>query len=369
MEEKEIQEENANVHKKNFKSMLNRSKLSSYLSFVGVIALIIVLSFWSVGWNPEKVGWRTFIVNLAFLVFLGIYGLFFGETTGTTFYKNNVVGAYQVARDSFLALLEEIKKKHFTDSLPQYIPYRYKLDCEDTYEKKLLSVKLFSKDILDLTDYEIELLKEKPYKKVWDSGRLKGQVSYFSKLSEKQYNVVMAIRTGEIEVDYIEDYNYYLMDGESDGVQQVTKAKNAEKRKLKISAKQKISKILLIIVMSVIFAGVTKNVIDGDQTAEAIMTMITRITTLVTSVFCGINTARLTNKVDIEVYRYKVAYLSVFYSCMENHTFKPKSYEELAKEEYDKYENEVIMNIETERVDKGEEDGEEIEEDNNLRSE
>lgn len=318
--------------KKNLKVILNKVKISNILSFVMILSMILVLSLWSVGWDPNRIGWDIFLVNLSFLIFLGVYGLFFGETTGTSFFRTLVTGAYQASRELFLETVDMIIKAGFADVLPQYIPWRYQQDCESTYSMKLLSVKLFNKKIIDLPDEEIELLKKEAIEHVSDNGK----VEYYSRLSQEQFQMVDDIRNGRIVIDYIDDYNFYLIDAPSHEGQIITKIKNTEQRKNKILWAQRISKLSMIVMCSLIGAGVSIDTMSGQNLSQTLVNLISRLTTLTTSVVCGFNTARILNLEDIEVFRYKTSYNKVFFSAIENNLFKPLDYEELAKQEYER---------------------------------
>jgi len=315
------------------KNAFNRAQFSRYIGFIGVIVATVVISLYQVGWDPSKIGWSGFIANTALLLFLGIYGLFFGEGEGGSFFKRMITGAYQAARSLFLDIVNKITKKNYTDALPDYIVWRYQKDYENTCKMKMLSVRLFDKSILDLPDDKIEELRIKHIKI--------DENTYYSKISEEQYKVIRAIKDGEIFVDYIDDYNFFLNDENVDGEQQATRVKNTEKRKTKITWRQRISRVIMIFIVALIFAGFFKDAYSSggdDAQAQAIRTLLTRLSTLLISIAAGINTARLLNMEDIFVLKYKTSYDTVFYTCMENKTFVPVDYKQQAKKNYEEQE-------------------------------
>lgn len=347
-EQKAIQTKETSSFMKKAKSFFNRAKLSRYLGFIAVVVITVVVSLWQVGWDPTRIDKGVFIAYIAVLLFLGVYGLFFGEEEGNNLFKNIITGVYQTVRDLFLDIVDVIKSKAYADSLPDYIVWRYKKDYENTCHMKMLSVRLFDKSILDLTDEQIEELKNHPIEISADK--------HYKKLSEAQYQVVKDIRDGKIFVDYIDDYNFYLTEDGTDGKQLVTRVKETEDRKVKITWKQRLSRMFLIIIAAVIVAGFFFNlpqaidpaVLTPEELAaaelaakaakiQAAKDLISRITCLVVSVACGMNTARLTNLEDVFVLRYKISYDSVFVGCMDNKTFKPIDVESAAKEEYEQY--------------------------------
>lgn len=321
------------------KNAFNKAQFSRYIGFLGVVIATVVISLYQVGWDPEKIGWNVFIANTALLLFLGIYGLFFGEGEGGSFFKRMVTGAYQVARSLFLDIVDAIKKKNYTDALPDYIVWRYQKDYDNTCKMKMLSVRLFDMSILDLPDEKIEELRTKHIKI--------DENTYYSKISDAQYKVIKQIKSGEIFVDYIDDYNFFLNDENTDGEQQATRVKNTPKRKEKITWKQRISRVVMIFLVALIFAGFFKEAYgSGAESAaeqaaaqqQAIRTLLTRISTLVVSIAAGINTARLLNLEDIFVLKYKTSYDTVFFACMENKTFVPIDYKAKAKADYEEQE-------------------------------
>lgn len=336
------------------KNAFNRAQFSRYIGFIGVVIATVVISLYQVGWDPTKIGWNVFVANTALLLFLGIYGLFFGEGEGGSFFKRIITGAYQVARSLFLDIVDAIKKKNYTDALPDYIVWRYQKDYDNTCKMKMLSVRLFDMSILDLPDEKIEELRTKHIKI--------DENTYYSKISDAQYKVIRQIKSGEIFVDYIDDYSFFLNDENTDGEQQATRVKNTPKRKEKITWKQRISRVVMIFLVALIFAGFFKEAYgSGAESAaeqaaaqqQAIRTLLTRISTLVVSIAAGINTARLLNLEDVFVLKYKKSYDEVFFTCMENKTFIPVDYKAKAKADYEEQvrkEEEAIKNVITPEV-------------------
>jgi hypothetical protein len=193
---------------------------------------------------------------------------------------------------------------------------------------KLLSVRLFDDAVLDLTKEQIEELKKHPME-------VNGHP--FSMISDEQYAAIMDIIEGRVFVDYIDDYNFYIMETANDGVQQVTKVKQTDKRKEKISWKQRISRILMIAIVALIFAGFFKQPYGDGSAADQTSVLFSRLTVLLGSIASGINTARLLNLEDIYVLEYKVSYDKVMYYSIKNKSFVPVNYLEKAREDVDAY--------------------------------
>ena len=312
------------------KGFVAKAKLSRYLSLSAIITGIIVYSLLDVGWDPWKIGWNKFIANVSLLIFLGVYGMFFGENEGSQRFKTFVNGLYNTLVVRLRRGVQKMLDKGYLDWLPDYIPWRYQKDYENACKTKLLSVRLFQPKIVDLSDEELLELKKHPI----ESGG-----KHYSTISDKQYEVIMAIKRGEVFVDYFDDYTFYTMeDNTADGEQIVTKVKNTPKRKEKISWQQRTSRLLMIIITSLILAGFFKQVREGDSNAVSDMT--SRFVTLFVSMVSGFNTARLLNLEDIFVLKYKVSYNEVFLSACEHKHFTPVDYEEKAKQEYEEYKKE-----------------------------
>ena len=213
---------------------------------------------------------------------------------------------------------------------------------------KMLSVRVFDPTVCDLTDEQIEELRHKPIAISEDK--------HYSKLSEEQYNVVRAIKDGKIFVDYIDDYNFYLVEDNTNGKQLVTRVKETDARKLKISWQQRISRVFMIILFALILAGFFYDLPVTAGTGEeltpeqllaikeakiqAVKDLLSRISCLVVSIASGFNTARLLNLEDVFVLKYKTSYDSVFVGCMDNKTFVPMDIEAKAKQDYEQYEKE-----------------------------
>lgn len=342
MEEKKLPEAEESPSYKTFKdklkSMMNRSQIADVLTLFFVIILTTVMSLLSVGWDITKISWNTYIVNLTFLIFLGIFGLFYGEKTGRTFFKSYIIGAYQRVKRKFKEIKDKIINKSYTDALPDYLIYRYKKDYENECKKMLVSVKVFDTRVLDLPENEFLELQHNPI----TSERFKNdEYPCFDKLSEKQFELVKKVREGTVELDYIDDHNFYLMnDTNGSGEKLVRRIINSEKRKRKIELRQRSSKLLLIVLFSAVFAGVFVDTLTGQSASQTWMNLFSRMTTLLTSVVAGFNTARLLNNIDIEILEYKTSYLQVFYASLENKTYIPSDYKEIAKKHYEEYKKE-----------------------------
>ena len=313
------------------KNAFNKAKLSRYLGFAAVLTATVVISLYQVGWDPFRIGWQTYVASTALLLFLGIYGLFFGENEGGSAYRTRITGAFQSARDAFLEAVKKVVDKGYADSLPDYIVWRYKNDYDNACKMKLMSVRVFDHGVLDLSKDDIGRLKLAP---------LKIEDHYYSQLSEEQYQAVMDIMEGKVFVDYIDDYTFYLNDSDGGDEQQVTRVKNTPKRKEKITWKQRISREFMILIVSLILAGFFKQAWEGD-TDPATRDLLSRLCTLIVSVAGGVNTARLLNLEDVFVLKYKESYLALFLASMENRTFVPVDYQEKAKMEYEEYERKM----------------------------
>ena len=331
--------QSSNSFLKKAKSTFSKAKLSRYLGLLGVIVATVVLSLYQVGWNPNKIGWEVFFANTALLLFLGVYGIFFGENEGNNLFKNLITGIYQTARDAFLDIVDQIIGKSYTDALPDYIIWRYQKDYENECKIRLLSVRIFDQSILNLSDDKLEELRRHPIEI--------DENTHYSRLSEEQYTVIKDIRDGRVFVDYIDDYNFYLVEDNGDSEQMVTRVKRTNKRKEKISWQQRITRILTIAIVAFIIAGFFRKVASGETPEaeaeakfQAIRDLVSRISCLVVSIASGFNTARLLNLEDVFVLKYKTSYNKVFYCCMENKTFMPVNYQDKAKADFEKFKKE-----------------------------
>lgn len=326
----EIEDYKASGFKEKAKKFLRRARFSRYVSFICIVAAIFVYSLSACGWNPWKIGWVRFLGNVALLLFLAVYGMFFGEGEGLSWLQRHITGLYRTCIVKFRKLKSRIWHKHYTDLLPDYISWRYQRDYERACNDKLISVKLFNRKILNLTYEQLEELRNHPIK----IGE--GEDDYFDRITEKQYKLLIDIKEGNVFVDYIDDYNYYLMENNSDeGKQLVTIIKETPKRKAKITFRQRVSRLIMVFLSSFIIAGFVSEALEGDNNAA--QELISRITTLLLSIASGVNTSRLTNAEDILVLQYKIVYLEVFYSAIENKTFIPTDHNKKARNSYENW--------------------------------
>ena len=102
--------------KEKAKMAFNRANASRYLGFAGVVTATVVISLYQVGWNPWLIGWQTFIANTMILLFLGTYGIFFGESEGGSFFKKLITGLYQKIKYKFEYWVDKITKEGYIDT-------------------------------------------------------------------------------------------------------------------------------------------------------------------------------------------------------------------------------------------------------------
>lgn len=315
------------------KKYIAKARFSRYVSLISVIVAIMVFSLTACGWDPSRIGWGKFIADTSLLIFIGVYGIFFGENEGSQRYKNALRGLYKTCLIKFRKLVARIRENGFTDLLPDYILWRYQKDYDNVCQMKLLSVRLFNKKILNLNYEQLEQLKNHPIK-VGENAD-----DYFDKITEKQYQLLVDIKSGNVIVDYFEDYNFYLMeDNTNEGKQMATIVKETPKRKEKITWQQRLSRIIMIALSSIIVAGFIKESLEGNSNAGN--ELASRLVTLFVSIASGINTARLLNIEDCFVLKYKISYNEVFLVSVENGHFTPIDYNQKAKESYEQWEKE-----------------------------
>ncbi len=320
------------------KTAFNKAKASRYATLLVVVVATVIISLYQVGWRPDLIGWSAFIANTALLLFLGVYGMFFGETEGTNMFKQMPTGLFQKIKEKLDNIRAQIVSKGYLDKMPDYIVWRYQKDYENKCKMHLLSAKVFDNDLLKLTD---EQLNELRYKAMEINGEP------FSKISDVQYQAIMDVRDGRVTLDYIEDHNFFIMETANDGVEQATRVKNTAKRKEKISWKQRVSRILFIVIIAVILAGFFKENPQGGG-ADRTSMLLSRLSTLLGSIASGFNTARLLNLEDIFVMEYKLSYNTVMFYSIENGTYVPLDIKEKARkdvEEQKKKDEEAIKNV------------------------
>ena len=337
--------------KGDIKKLARERKFQTLLStLIFVIGLIIVMSFAQPILTDDVID----IPKLAILLVLTIYGLIIGRWEGMDWAQKRTNGLFQRTL------------KTFNDVYNQIQPIRayFSQWCDILYLKKRKSriLKILSnwgiddERVLDLTTDELPELINKHYRKEWlgnskyppsrhadkyKKGDIETEpyVSYFDPYTEKQVEVIKACIEGYFEIDKL-PASYFLISYSNSIKDAYYNASTAGKQKNSITITSFTSKILTLILVSVILTSVGFQIYENqgqpDQIVQAIYDTFSRLFTLGTALVFGFYTGTDLIKIDRYYLAFKVETLKDYLDEYEKGIFRPTDRIAERKQEYEK---------------------------------
>ena len=324
----------ANEKKKGqYKEYLNDKKTILTIVALSFAFLFVILLSVGVQLTFRKLDDPAFWTDLAISFALCVYCLYFGIPEAKNLYEKKANGRYQVATIKFFQVRERNSKKdaEFNQWLDKY----YKESKKDYFNSILSIHGIENTQVLDLDFYEIDDLKH-PYKKCWkDTEFSDREDTYFRTLTDEQIAVVKAIYKGEIKVDKLPNDYFKTINGKVVSSEYIERQKE-QKRQTKKYVMLIGYRVLMVFAFSFVFALFGVAITDGKQVMESILSLVFRLWTMISSFTYGFAVGRIMTTDKCNVIEYKVRINELFESDKD---FKAFTKEELARKEYEDYEN------------------------------
>lgn len=301
-------------------------------AFLFVILLSIGIQFTFRDFNDPSF-WTDLAINFA----LCVYCLYFGIPEAKNLYEKKTGGRYQVATIKFFQARDINSKKDV--EFNQWLDKYYKESRKD-YFKSILSIHgIENTQVLDLDYYEIDELK-RPFKKCWNDTEFKGREdTYFRTLTDEQIAVIKAIYKGEIKVDKIPNDYFKTINGKLVSSEYIERQREQKKQTRKYALLIGY-RVLMVFIFAFVFALFGWEQVEGAKVLESILSLIFRIWTMISSFTYGFAVGKIMTTDKCNVIEYKLRVNELF---INDKDFKALSSEELAKKEYDEYENSKVV--------------------------
>lgn len=312
----------------------NLKNVIRVFTIVWGVVLIVLMTIANLG-LVEEFNWLKWLGNSLILLGIMVFGLYMGESTGDEKAKRNPKGLYQESLSEYSAKRKEVDGVivYFMQFFQWFLPQQLE-------EKKLnylimnnVSVTKAQNIINYCTIADYNDLCNRVVQKVDDNGNkvLIRQLQEFEK--ESVYEVL----SGKVKLDASVP-NYYLTafgDSNTKSVLEVGKQLDRDISFNRVS--NRTIKIASALAISLIW-GLTevKDFVQADN-VEAWVNLISRITALFTSFFSGYLSKTVEVKLLAEKIKNKTLVLNIFKNSLDKGQFKPKTEEEIAKDEYDEY--------------------------------
>ena len=339
-------------------STMPAKKISRLVVLIFFVITLIISSLWNLTFTSFDT--KSWIAKQLMMLFICVFGLLFGESSGTDYYKELTTGIYLFNLNEYNATNERTKTKFqffdawFLEQLPPALENK-KIDFLVQVGVPLDKAKKIVK-YCELSDL-YSLTHEKATKITTEKN---GDI-YIKQLQENQVEAVKYVLEGNIKLDN-PNSSYYLT-AFSDGRASATiyeVGRELEKAKHKTRTISRILKITSSLVVSTFFAIITINDFMGQGGAQAWMDLLSRFTSLITSLISGFASARVSVNLESRQIKNKTLILGMFEQDLNNGKINQVDNAKQIWEEEQKKKEEAMKNIitpepeETELIEKQE---------------
>lgn len=337
--------ENKKEKVKEQKSFLERVKHSDAKK-VSRIVIIFFFLFTIIFGTITNIGFKQFdfvswLADMLILIGIMVFGLIMGEQNGLDRYKERANGLYQ----RNLALYNETmaKNSHLMNGLNQW--YSWKLP-EELFEKKrrfLVSRGVpYDNATLILSYCRLEDADKLPHQVLKKIDKNTKHEIYIDQIEEYQLDAVKYALGSEFKLD-APDGSYFLTAGSNKyGDLSIFEVGNAIQKDIKRTRNlTRAMKIGSSTVISAFMAALTVGEMMQGDSLQAWMKLISRITALLTSMFSGNLSAKEMVKMEAQMIKNKVIVIGMYVVDIMDKNFKLKNREEIAKEKWEKHEQEL----------------------------
>lgn len=314
---------------------INRKAFLSSMSILVMVIIIVLVSLFQAGLNPNFWMERDFQNDMIFITGIIIFGVVSGSAEGDNYYRTKEDGLFLYTYKEY----ENIRTKidYIIDKFRQWADFLYRREYTIKV-RNFLSEKGVEqyKDLLMLSHTQIKTLNEPRELEV------NGVAKPFKSLTQEQIDAVLFVMAGKLKLKRVND-DYFLNAFAKGGRKSMyERASQQEKMKQRTFIALLIYRVILSLVVSGIFAGLAIQEGDGHDIANKFMDLVSRLFALITSIGWGFFVGNEMVKEDTIFLDYKRQTLHSFdLEVGINKTFIPLSAEEEAKIQIKKKEVEV----------------------------
>ncbi len=314
---------------KNKLKNIKRKGLIRIVTFFLIVVIIFLSTFTKWILDPSQLVWNEWLGDTILILGLGICGMVLGESSGLDNQKSLTNGRYQNKLKEYLDIKNKIVGETFYFS--QWLVLKRNRDLLEKQRDYLSSFGIpYPEKILENLDIsEVQVLKTRPIVK---------DNFIYKTITEEQFEALKWVYEGNIKI--VNDNTNYFFETNSKKTHKssIEMGEVFRKQDLKINVIFKVSKIVMTIIISMVWATFTISEAGGGG-SEVAVNLFSRLISLFGGLLGGISSAvaRVINLSD--ELENKINVLNEFIFDLENPNksgFKPKEYEEVAKEELEK---------------------------------
>lgn len=319
------------------KKYLNKKMILGASALFFSVAIIFVCSIVPLAIDPQQWNDPTFISDEMIIVALTILGEVCLLMIGQSYNEAQPVSKLARAKVEFDKSLEtNVGNKPVAHD--QWVrEVLEKQDQRDKYRRLLRNAGIENAHYFELTRQELKMLLKQPL-----SRGAGGDKVYFRQLTKKQYKLILEILNGNYVIDFVSPDTYRKLSKIDVSKTTSEKLANQQKKKTYTVLNSVFSKTLIVLASGLIFGALIPSG-DEQQIGETFLKLFTRLFSFTTAGFIGFILGGQINDIDAEYIKEKIDVHRRFASDKD---FKPKTEQELAKEEFAEYvkdQNELEM--------------------------
>lgn len=307
------------IQAEKIKKGINKKVALGFLAFFFCVIFICISSFFPFIIDPSRWQTKEFLSDELIIVAITIFGMlsfvFISQAQNAQDPRSDLA----IARVAFTASVAKITdRKGFKQWVKEVLQAK---DKEAINRRRLEAVGVADVRVLDLEISEIKALI--------DPQRYNGV--YFRSLSEKQIKEVLKIRESNPLPNPVDPTYYLFVKSMGNNATISEQSGNEGKKKSALLSYSIVSKIITALLIAIIVGSLVRDTASGGDGATAWMKFAQRMMTLATSSFLGYLVGCQMNDIDAYYINLRV---EVHREYESDETFKPKSEEEEAKEEF-----------------------------------
>ena len=315
----------------------DRKTIMTFLALTIAFIICVLLGFGSNFYF--KTADDSFLPELLISFALCVYCLFFGIPEGKNLHQKKIGGRYELARRRFLDEREKNigKDNEFNQWLDRYYEKRKR-----EYFENILNIHgITNTKVLDLDLTELDNL-HKPYKKIWDDTEFSGRKpTYFKSLTDKQIEIIHDIFTGKISVEKIPNDYFKTLNGKMVLSEYIEQSRVAKRNNIMYFSLI-IYRIIMVFAFAFVFSSFGFEIVEANSAGEVVertVNTLSRVWTMLSSFVYGFAVGQIMTIKEAEILEFKYSINREFNTDKD---FVALDEDEVAKEEYEKYEKEKV---------------------------
>lgn len=305
------------------KRFMNKKIIFGCLAMFFVLVIVFVSSIIPLAFDVSKWGSAEFISDEIIIVALTIISMVCLILIGQPYNASNPNSKLAKANVKFNESLQHITHDSVSGFLQWIRVILQPSDLKLKYERLLSQNGITDTSILNLSRNDLKILIKQPLKT--------NDRKFFKQITKNQYKLIISILNGKETIEYVSPQTYLRSTNIDANKTTSEKLSNQQKKKTSILVYSVLSKVLIVLICGLIFGALGKDITIGNTTGAILMKLFVRLFACFSSGFMGFIVGNQINDIDADYIEEKCVVHTRF---LDDKEFKPKTEQELAREEY-----------------------------------